>query len=80
MPHRVDYEIFGNKPRRAATHAGLECGVIGDKYEGMDMISFGPTIVNAHSPDEAVNISSVQDFWKLLLGLLENCGRKKGTQ
>ena len=70
------HEIFGNQPRRAATHAGLECGVIGDKYEGMDMISFGPTIVNAHSPDEAVSISSVQDFWKLLLGLLENCGRK----
>jgi dipeptidase D len=74
------HEIFGNQPRRAATHAGLECGVIGDTYEGMDMISFGPTIVNAHSPDEAVSISSVQDFWKLLLGLLENCGRKKGTQ
>jgi len=74
------HEIFGNQPRRAATHAGLECGVIGDKYEGMDMISFGPTIVNAHSPDESVNISSVQDFWKLLLGLLENSGRKSGTQ
>ena len=65
------YELFEDKARRAATHAGLECGVIGDKYEGMDMISFGPTIVNAHSPDEAVSISSVQAFWKLLLALLE---------
>ena len=74
------HEIFGNQPRRAATHAGLECGVIGDKYEGMDMISFGPTIVNAHSPDEAVSISSVQDFWKLLLALLENSGKQGGTQ
>lgn len=70
------YELFGGQPRRAATHAGLECGVIGDKYEGMDMISFGPTIVNAHSPDEAVSISSVQAFWKLLLALLEKCAKK----
>jgi dipeptidase D len=74
------HEIFGNQPRRAATHAGLECGVIGDTYEGMDMISFGPTIVNAHSPDEAVSISSVQDFWKLLMGLLENSGKQGNTQ
>ena len=71
------YELFGNQARRAATHAGLECGVIGDKYEGMDMISFGPTIVNAHSPDEAVSISSVQAFWKLLLALLEKCAKKE---
>ena len=71
------YELFGNQPKRAATHAGLECGVIGDKYEGMDMISFGPTIVNAHSPDEAVSISSVQDFWKLLLALLEKSVEKE---
>jgi dipeptidase D len=70
------YEILGNQPRRTATHAGLECGVIGDKYKGMDMISFGPTIVNAHSPDEAVSISSVQEFWKLLLGLLENSAKQ----
>ena len=74
------HEMFGNQPRRAATHAGLECGVIGEKYEGMDMISFGPTIINAHSPDEAVSISSVQDFWKLLLRLLENSGKQGGTQ
>lgn len=70
------FELFGDQPRRAATHAGLECGVIGDKYEGMDMISFGPTIVNAHSPDEAVSISSVHAFWKLLLALLEKCAKK----
>ena len=74
------HEIFGSQPRRAATHAGLECGVIGDIYEGMDMISFGPTIVNAHSPDEAVSLSSVQDFWKLLLALLENSAKKGITQ
>jgi dipeptidase D len=74
------YELFGDQPRRAATHAGLECGVIGDKYEGMDMISFGPTIVNAHSPDEAVSISSVHAFWKLLLALLEQCAKKRDTK
>jgi dipeptidase D len=69
------HEIFGNQPRRAATHAGLECGVIGDKYEGMDMISFGPTIINAHSPDEAVSIASVQDFWKVLVDILSNVAK-----
>ena len=67
-------------PRIEVIHAGLECGVIGDKYEGRDMISFGPTIVNAHSPDEAVSISSVQAFWKLLLALLEKCAKKSDTK
>jgi dipeptidase D len=56
---------------REATHAGLECGVIGEKLGGMDMVSFGPEIVNAHSPSEAVSIVSVEKFWKLLVGLLQ---------
>ncbi len=63
-------EICGRKPERTATHAGLECGVIGEKCAGMDMISFGPDIINAHSPDEAVNIQSVAVFWKILIGAL----------
>jgi dipeptidase D len=68
-------EIFGNRPDREATHAGLECGVIGDKFDGMDMVSFGPNIVNAHSPDEAVSISSVEKFWRLLLGVIGKVAR-----
>jgi len=63
-------EICGRKPERTATHAGLECGVIGEKYKGMDMISFGPDIINAHSPAEAVSIKSVATFWRILLGAL----------
>ena len=54
----------------AAIHAGLECGVIGEKYPGMDMISFGPTIEGPHSPDERVNIPSVETFWKFLKALV----------
>jgi dipeptidase D len=63
-------EICGGHPERTATHAGLECGVIGEKCPGMDMISFGPDIINAHSPDEAVNIKSVATFWNILIGAL----------
>jgi dipeptidase D len=63
-------EICGSKPARTATHAGLECGVIGEKFPGMDMLSFGPDIINAHSPDEAVNIPSVATFWNILIGTL----------
>jgi len=53
-----------------AIHAGLECGIIGDRFEGMDMISFGPTITGAHSPDEGVEISSVKPFWDFLVAIL----------
>lgn len=59
-------ELFDGKPKVAACHAGLECGIIGDRYPDMDMISFGPTIRHPHSPDERVSISSVQKFWKYL--------------
>lgn len=63
-------ELFGEKPRVVACHAGLECGILGQNYPEMDMISFGPTIHGAHSPDERVKISSVQKFWKYLLAIL----------
>jgi dipeptidase D len=61
---------FGKEAHIAAIHAGLECGIIGEKYAGMDMISFGPTIKFPHSPSEKVNIPSVETFWAFLNRLL----------
>jgi dipeptidase D len=62
----------GELPNIAACHAGLECGIIGLSYPDMDMISFGPTILGAHSPDERASISSSQKFWKFLIAVLAN--------
>lgn len=62
---------FGNTPRIITIHAGLECGIIGRNYPGMDMISFGPTIEHPHSPDERVNIATVQKFYHFLLATLK---------
>ncbi len=59
------------KPQLIAMHAGLECGVIGERHPGMQMISFGPHIVDVHSPSERVKISSVAPFYRLLTGILE---------
>ena len=67
---KVHAELFGHEPEVKAIHAGLECGIIGEKFPGMDTISFGPTIRNAHSPDECVNVPSVQNFWRYLTALL----------
>lgn len=64
-------ELFNEKPRVNAVHAGLECGIIGTKYPDMQMISFGPNIYGAHSPDERAQISSVQKFWKYFLETLK---------
>ncbi|USN54665.1 MAG: aminoacyl-histidine dipeptidase [Candidatus Peribacteria bacterium] len=64
--------LFGEKPKVAAIHAGLECGIIHEKYPQMEFISFGPTILGAHSPDERVSISSVEKSWTLLLEVLQN--------
>ncbi len=58
------------KPKVVACHAGLECGILGTNYPDMDMISFGPTIHGAHSPDERASISSAQKFWKFVLEIL----------
>lgn len=63
-------KLFSQEPEVLVIHAGLECGLIGEKYPGMDMISFGPTIKGAHSPDERLHIESVTKFWDLLLGIL----------
>jgi len=64
--------MFGEEPKVAACHAGLECGILGKHLPGCDMISFGPTIRNPHSPDEKVNIKSVQKFWSFLLKVVED--------
>lgn len=63
--------LFGKEPIVRAIHAGLECGLFLEKYPGLDMISFGPTIKGVHSPDERVNINSVKNFWDLLLEVLK---------
>lgn len=64
--------LYGEKPNVAACHAGLECGILGQNYPKMDMISFGPTIKGAHSPDERASISSAQKYWKFVLEILKN--------
>ena len=61
---------FGEKPVIEACHAGLECGIIGEAYPGLDMVSFGPTIQGAHSPDERASISSFRKFWGFYLEVL----------
>ena len=72
------YEKQNNeKPKVVACHAGLECGILGTNYPEMDMISFGPTIHGAHSPDERASIKSSQKFWKFVLEILENIPLKK---
>lgn len=68
---RVHQETFGMEPEIRAIHAGLECGIIGKKIPGIDMLSFGPLIQFPHSPDERVHIDSVDRFYRLLLATLE---------
>jgi dipeptidase D len=68
----VHKKLFGEPAKLIAMHAGLECGVIGEKYPGMQMVSFGPTIVDPHSPNERVQISSVESFWNYLKLVLES--------
>ncbi len=69
-------KMNGKEPEVAAIHAGLECGIIGEKYPKMDMISFGPTMFGVHSPDERLNIPSVQPFYDLLVTVLQNIPAK----
>jgi dipeptidase D len=65
-------KLFGKEAEYLAIHAGLECGLIGEKFPGMDMISFGPTLLGVHSPDERLEIDSVPKFWDFLLEILKN--------
>ncbi len=69
-------EMFDSEPHVNACHAGLECGILGTNYPGMEMISFGPNIRGAHSPDERVQISSVQKYWPYLLETLKRIPEK----
>jgi dipeptidase D len=64
--------LYGKDPEVKAIHAGLECGIIGEKFPGMDMVSFGPTMEGVHSPDEKIYIDTVDKFWNFLLGILKN--------
>ena len=63
-------DLFGESPAVKSIHAGLECGVLGDRLPGLAMISFGPEIHGAHSPSERLFLASVPPFWRLLVRLL----------
>ncbi len=65
-------KLFGNEPVVRSIHAGLECGLFLEKYPNLDMVSFGPTIKGAHSPDERLDIATTEKFWKHLVDVLEN--------
>ena len=69
-------DLHGEKANVAACHAGLECGILGQNYPDIDMVSFGPNIKGAHSPDERAQISSTQKYWKFLLEILKNIPSK----
>ncbi len=69
-------KLFNEEPKVLAVHAGLECGLIGEKYPKMDMISYGPELVGVHSPDEKIHIKSVEKFWKWTLDILEHIPAK----
>ncbi len=71
LMEQVHQELFGKSMQICAMHAGVECGLIGAKYPGMEMVSFGPDLWEVHSPNERVSVSSVANFWKLLVKVLE---------
>lgn len=76
---KIYTDLFGKEPKIEAIHAGLECGLVGEKYPNMDMISFGPTLKDVHSPDEKVSISAVANCWKLLLNIVQNIPVKENA-
>ena len=67
----IEAEVYGREPKIVAVHAGLECGIIGEKVPGMDMVSIGPQIEAPHSPNERVHIESVGRFWRVLTTVLD---------
>ncbi|MGM5469949.1 aminoacyl-histidine dipeptidase [Flavobacteriaceae bacterium LMO-SS05] len=73
---KIYHELNGNEPHIAACHAGLECGILGTHYPNLDMISFGPNIKGAHSPDERAQISSVQKYWVFVLEILKQIPKR----
>jgi dipeptidase D len=68
-------DMFHKDPEIKAIHAGLECGIIGEKLGEMDMVSFGPTIQNAHSPDERLVVASVKPFYEFLTAVLKRVAK-----
>lgn len=77
LSKNVYTNLFSREPLVKAVHAGLECGILSDKYPGLDMISFGPTIEGAHSPDEKVKIADVDKFYRLLKNILTEIAKQK---
>ncbi len=73
---KVYHDKFGEEAKVMVIHAGLECGILGSKYTNWDMVSFGPTLVHPHSPDEALNIASVAKFWDFVVETLKNIPEK----
>lgn len=73
---QVYKNVLGKEPKIEAIHAGLECGLIGEKYPGIDMLSCGPNLRDVHSPDERVSISSVQRIWNFIVELMKNIPQK----
>ena len=65
-------EVYNKAPRVTSIHAGLECAIIAEKINDLDMISFGPTLVNVHTPDEYMDVASVKRTWEYLLNILKN--------
>jgi dipeptidase D len=76
LAKKLYQDKYGKIPEIKAVHAGLECGLIGSKYPNLDMISFGPTIVAPHSPDERVHIESVKKFYDFLVEIIKNIPNK----
>ncbi len=76
ISENVYQKLFGNKPEIKAIHAGLECGLFLEKYPNLDMISCGPTILGAHSPEERIEIATVEKWWKFLVELLKSIPTK----
>ena len=72
LSKKIFKEMFQQDPKIEAIHAGLECGIIGEKFPGMDMISIGPTLKNPHSPEEQLHISTVDKFYRYLLKILDS--------
>ncbi len=72
IARRTYEKLYGKQVQIKAVHAGLECGIIGERYPGMDMISFGPTLQAVHSPDEKIFVDTVPKFWEFLLEILKS--------
>lgn len=77
LTKQVLTEVLGSPPAVEAIHAGLECGILSVKYPSMQLVSFGPTIHGAHTPEERLCISSVKPYWEATVGILEAIAREQ---